>query len=1270
MLATRQLGSPRLRGLFPASLVLLLAGGLTNASSGDAPATGPQTESRFPPLVVPPGFKATLFACDPLVEYPSVIALGPRPGSVFVAYDYMSGLGTEIVRRDEIRLVEDTDGDGYADKSTVVAGGFNSIQGLAYHAGTVFAMHAPLLTAVVDTNGDGIADERRDLLSGLGLPPEENPPRLHCANGVVAGHDGWLYLAMGDHGVDVPRPEGNRLVLHGGGILRCRPDGRDLHVFATGLRNIYDVALDEELNVFVRDNENDGGDYMIRVCDSFFGADHGYPYKYYERPQDALPPLADLGRGSSAGGACYLETAFPPEFRGNLFFCEWGRSVVRYERRPSGSSFAPMKEIEFAAGASNDPYGFRPTDVIVDHDGSLVISDWGDGQRPKRGRGRLYRISYVGTGGAAKPPIPTTNTAAQSTVAELDSPSHLARVAAQVALERNGREGLQAVLRALQDKALGPLGRMHGVWVLAHVGGRERIPDLIVLAQSDADPRARVQAVRAIADLCDPAFDPHSKNLPSRNAEVARQLSELAIDQDPPVLREVIIALGRLRWVGAPEWLRTHLGNPDAALAHAAMQTLRGAENDQAVLSLLDESDDRPIWRIALAALTDRADPAIVDGLIDRLGKETNPERRQRYADALARVYKKAGPWTYWGYRAPPRPANDVAWERTQAIEEVLDCALADSNRDVRTAILLRMQREQVPVRVATLGHWLQEDRAADHVKAILDSLAKAPIQETRDLLEDVVRTRDHALGNRQNALSMLIAGLDETSQQRLTGLADQVDEGPLLVELLLELGKRPKVDSRQLLLRKLDSADANVREAALKASTSLRLTEAAGRVPDFLKDGDVRVRRAAAVAAGALDVKDSVALLLSLTHDADAAVCSASLDSLRALREPAAVDSASAALIHPESRLAAIDYLAEFGTAAHAEALAAVASSNRSADVLAAVVRALSNWEIREPADSLRRQELARMVAKVQGGTGALVRWHVWGPFPAAAAAETLAKQDSPDTLPAGARAVLASGIESQLDLDASAPNFAGSVWLAISDVTIAGPIRAQFLASSNRPIQIDVNGRTVFRREKEGTFQPDSERFETELPTGMNRVVVQLDAGKPARFHVRFRPLSSSAEQERLVQFALKNNGDVAKGRELFLNAEKSLCAKCHRIGDKGENAGPELTGIGERFARIHIIESILDPSRSVAAGYESVTVALTSGLVITGVKVAEDQTTLTLGDEKGARHVIPKSDVEQRSTQPRSIMPDGLEKHFTDGEFLDLLTFLLSEKKPRSP
>src|SRR5262249_52510790 len=110
--------------------LLLLAIEVASVRSDEPPRTGPQTEKRFPPLKVPAGFRATLFACDPLIAYPSVLSVGPRPGAIFVAVDYMTGLGTEIVRRDEILLVEDTDGDGYADKATVYAKGFNSIQGL------------------------------------------------------------------------------------------------------------------------------------------------------------------------------------------------------------------------------------------------------------------------------------------------------------------------------------------------------------------------------------------------------------------------------------------------------------------------------------------------------------------------------------------------------------------------------------------------------------------------------------------------------------------------------------------------------------------------------------------------------------------------------------------------------------------------------------------------------------------------------------------------------------------------------------------------------------------------------------------------------------------------------------------------------------------------------------------------------------------------------------------------------------------------------------
>ena len=74
-------------------------------------------------MLIPDGFQATPYACDALIEYPSVIAVGPRASTLSVAHDYMTGLGLEIVRRDEVRLIEDTAEDGDTDKSTLFAGG-------------------------------------------------------------------------------------------------------------------------------------------------------------------------------------------------------------------------------------------------------------------------------------------------------------------------------------------------------------------------------------------------------------------------------------------------------------------------------------------------------------------------------------------------------------------------------------------------------------------------------------------------------------------------------------------------------------------------------------------------------------------------------------------------------------------------------------------------------------------------------------------------------------------------------------------------------------------------------------------------------------------------------------------------------------------------------------------------------------------------------------------------------------------------------------------
>ncbi|MCI4348569.1 MAG: hypothetical protein L3J97_08145, partial [Thermoplasmata archaeon] len=116
--------------------------------------------------------------------------------------------------------------------------------------------------------------------------------------------------------------------------------------------------------------------------------------------------------------------------------------------------------------------------------------------------------------------------------------------------------------------------------------------------------------------------------------------------------------------------------------------------------------------------------------------------------------------------------------------------------------------------------------------------------------------------------------------------------------------------------------------------------------------------------------------------------------------------------------------------------------------------------------------------------------------------------------------------------------------------------------------------------------------------------------------------------------------------------------------RVGDRGERIGPDLSGIGGRFARISIIESILEPSRTIAPGFESVAVALKDGRVKSGVRVGETETILTLADQEGQTLAIPKADIEALRPQALSIMPDGLEKRLTPEEFVDLIAYLISQ------
>jgi putative heme-binding domain-containing protein len=310
--------------------------------------------------------------------------------------------------------------------------------------------------------------------------------------------------------------------------------------------------------------------------------------------------------------------------------------------------------------------------------------------------------------------------------------------------------------------------------------------------------------------------------------------------------------------------------------------------------------------------------------------------------------------------------------------------------------------------------------------------------------------------------------------------------------------------------------------------------------------------------------------------------------------------------------------------------------------------------------------------VAEIHGSNGILVSWTVRDPLPAPITPCLIERIASvgPSEDQVGWDGQFATGVESRLQLVSAKPP-PNARWLACTDVVVADTTEVEFLASSRASLQVWLNGRLLHQRDQDRAYQVDSDRFAGTLVKGANRLLVEVgSANDAALFHLHFRRKSAKAEYERLTQAALTRAGNPENGRKLFLNVEKSLCLKCHRLGNQGERIGPELTGVGSRFSRIYLVESILEPSRTIAPSFGTVVVALKNGKLVTGVKVTETETTLTLADNEGQKHLLAKADIEEQRVSPVSTMPEGLEKRFTVNEFVDLIAFLASQKAGRAP
>jgi quinoprotein glucose dehydrogenase len=138
----------------------------------------------------------------------------------------------------------------------------------------------------------------------------------------------------------------------------------------------------------------------------------------------------------------------------------------------------------------------------------------------------------------------------------------------------------------------------------------------------------------------------------------------------------------------------------------------------------------------------------------------------------------------------------------------------------------------------------------------------------------------------------------------------------------------------------------------------------------------------------------------------------------------------------------------------------------------------------------------------------------------------------------------------------------------------------------------------------------------------------------------------------------------GDAAVGRDIFLNKTEVACLRCHKVQGDGGEVGPDLTGIGAKQTREYLLESIVDPNRQIAKGFETVVLLLQNGTFVSGVLKADTPTELRLITPEGQIVTVPKSQIESRETG-KSAMPEDVMKHLSKRELRDLVEYLASLK-----
>ncbi len=627
----------------------------------------------------PEALTVTHFAGADLTPSPACLAVAPS-GEVFVGVDMIGSLGKDPGKGRIVRLV-DNDRDGRPEAHTVFAMVDNP-RGIIAMGKQVFVLHTVFspetgkasgmnLVVFDDNDLDGIADgPPRPLIEHISSPKFlQSRGTDHATNGIRMGIDGWIYIAVGDFGFHgaVDR-SGKQLTMLGGGIVRVRPDGTEMEIFSHGLRNIYDVAIDPYMNIFTRDNTNDGGGWNIRFSHQLQSGEYGYPVLFKHFTNEIIPALVDAGGGSGTGCLFIDDDRWPARYNQVPMMADWGRNQLYIHRiEPDGPSYRQQEE-EFIKLS-------QITDVDIDGSGILYLSAWdraGYSGNPSKG----FIVRAVPKNWQYEPFPELAKLKVPALAALLKKANAVTRQAVQQELlQRPGKKTAAAVWKIAADPGNPLYARVAGMYTYAQLTGAAGVPELLRLT---TDAAMREFALRALSDR---------KGYPVPIEPFLQALEDPSVR----VRTAAIIGLGRLgKREAAAALLKTPVpagfaapapgtegphATPNAEIipAHLAVRSLVSLDAVDECLNEVGKTHST----LALWTLRYLHDSRAVDGLIAAYGSANDKTLKREILTTLSRLYKKEadydGSW-WWSTRPDTHGPyyKGITWESSPAIQTLL----------------------------------------------------------------------------------------------------------------------------------------------------------------------------------------------------------------------------------------------------------------------------------------------------------------------------------------------------------------------------------------------------------------------------------------------------------------------------------------------------------------------------------------------------------------------------------------------------------------------